>query len=485
MDPNGTTSRFLIGNDSLSMKYFRQAAWYVAWKKWGSGSFWLNSILMMLTIGAPILLIQLLPAMLYRTHIDMNLMYRLWGIVVIIIGLIGLWLGVGSIKSMMETAKNPDYKKTCFHYYNGKQAWKALLIILLIGIFIWGLIFLGNWLISFAFKYLPSQYRIRGEIIVGIIWGIIEAYLSFRLYFSLYALAEHNCSPWKAITRSWKITKGHFWNYVWFNIYFGFFNVLWALCLGLGLVRTIPMQGFASIYYYYQLSQLYDKTSNTEQYPITVNNGQKTSNVMGVLGVILGILIQLWWLGTIVINGMLLKHMFSNGLSNNQPLMKEVFVQDVARDTQRQTALSQLQWWIMAYYSLNGKWPWNNISGDCNNLRENLVVESNLMSTLPQEPDEWNVLHIGKKGTNRDVTLIGGYYYEYMKKNKRDKAWLLLIAKMETPQKSNYPCSKLTEDDILDIKPCQMLGLKKNKNSEIPQECIVEDSSDYCYVLTY
>jgi len=53
------------------------------------------------------------------------------------------------------------------------------------------------------------------------------------------------------------------------------------------------MQGFASIYYYYQLSQLYDKTYNTEQYPITVNNGQKTSNVMGVLGVILGILIQL------------------------------------------------------------------------------------------------------------------------------------------------------------------------------------------------
>jgi hypothetical protein len=77
MDSNGTTSRFLIGNDSLSMKYFRQAAWYVAWKKWGSGSFWLNSILMMLTIGAPILLIQLLPAMLYRTNIDVNLMYRL------------------------------------------------------------------------------------------------------------------------------------------------------------------------------------------------------------------------------------------------------------------------------------------------------------------------------------------------------------------------------------------------------------------------
>ena len=479
MDPNGTTSRFLIGNDSLSMKYFRQAAWYVAWKKWGSGSFWLNSILMMLTIGAPMLLIQLLPAMLYRTHIDVNLMYRLWGIVLIIIGFIGLWLGVGSIKSMMETAKNPDYKKTCFHYYNGKQAWKALLIILLIGIFIWGLIFLGNWLISFAFKYLPFQYRMRGEIIVGIIWGIIEAYLSFRLYFSLYALAEHNCSPWKAITRSWKITKGHFWNYVWFNIYFGFFNVLWALCLGLGLVRTIPMQGFASIYYYYQLSQLYDKTSNTEQYPITVNNGQKTSNVMGVLGVILGILIQLWWLGTIALN------VIVYGSSRNRSVTKNFSAQDVARDTQRQLDIRDILAWIAGYYSLNGKRPWNNISGDCNNLRENLVVESNLMSSLPQEPDEWNVLHIGKKGTNRDVTLIGGYYYEYIKRQKRDKAWLLLVAKMETPQKSNYPCSKLIEDDIVDVKPCQMLGLKKDNNSEIPPECIVEDASDYCYVLTY
>ncbi|MCR5413059.1 MAG: hypothetical protein K6E76_09030 [Patescibacteria group bacterium] len=56
---------------------------------------------------------------------------------------------------------------------------------------------------------------------------------------------------------------------------------------------------------------------------------------------------------------------------------------------------------------------------------------------------------------------------------------------METPQKSNYPCSKLIEDDIVDVKPCQMLGLKKDNNSEIPPECIVEDASDYCYVLTY
>ena len=158
--------------------------------------------------------------------------------------------------------------------------------------------------------------------------------------------------------------------------------------------------------------------------------------------------------------------------------------QDIARDTSRQTALSQLQWWIVAYYSLNGKWPKNasGATGGAVSELESVLRASNLMNSLPKEPNEANMLTIGNwaKGT-----LTWDFYYEYMKKNKTNEGWLLLVAKTETPGKSNYPCSKLTWDDVKDIQYCKMLWLSGEADSKIPSECQVADSTDYCYILIY
>ncbi len=109
------------------------------------------------------------------------------------------------------------------------------------------------------------------------------------------------------------------------------------------------------------------------------------------------------------------------------------------------------------------------------------------MNSLPVEPNEWNVLTIWGDGTNskRNVTITWGYYYEFMNKNKTNEGWLLLVAKTETPGKSNYPCSHLTWDDVKDIHYCKMLWLSGEADSNIPPECQVEDSTDYCYILVY
>ena len=70
--------------------------------------------------------------------------------------------------------------------------------------------------------------------------------------------------------------------------------------------------------------------------------------------------------------------------------------QDIARDTSRQTALSQLQGGIVAYYSLNGKWPTtgDKLSGAVSEL-ETVLRNSNFMNSLPTEPNEANDLYVG------------------------------------------------------------------------------------------
>ena len=160
--------------------------------------------------------------------------------------------------------------------------------------------------------------------------------------------------------------------------------------------------------------------------------------------------------------------------------------QDIARDTSRQTALSQLQGWIVAYYSLNGKWPKNgsgNVSGAVSELEE-VLRASNLMNSLPKEPNEANELRVGT-GNKTRWSLSGDFYYEYMSKNGTKQAGLLLVAKTETPGKSNVKCSTLTWDDIKNFSYCKKIEIDSNAAENDPCKLKEENSEEYCYFLVY
>lgn len=162
--------------------------------------------------------------------------------------------------------------------------------------------------------------------------------------------------------------------------------------------------------------------------------------------------------------------------------------QDIARDTSRQTALSQLQGGIVAYYSLNGKWPYsgnNNtiVSGDTKYLEETLRT-SNLMNSLPIEPNENNELNVWWIGENKRWSVTGGYYYEYMRKNWTKNAWLILVAKTETPGKSNIKCSNITGDDVKNFHYCKQLELTGTTSND-PCQVTNEQADEYCYILVY
>lgn len=85
-------------------------------------------------------------------------------------------------------------------------------------------------------------------IIPGIIWAV-------RFSFSFFVVIDSKTGPVVAMKESYAITKGKFWKLLGFWIVIGLFNLLGLICLGIGLLVTIPVSTFASIYVYRELSK--------------------------------------------------------------------------------------------------------------------------------------------------------------------------------------------------------------------------------------
>lgn len=109
----------------------------------------------------------------------------------------------------------------------------------------------------------------------GVLWSILSWILIFiwfilliipwiivsvRLIFVLYAIIDKLMDPIEAIKYSWKITKWHFREIVWFELYFMLYNFIGMLCLWVWLIRTWPMTQLATVRYYKLLSEAYDQT---------------------------------------------------------------------------------------------------------------------------------------------------------------------------------------------------------------------------------
>lgn len=167
--------------------------------------------------------------------------------------------------------------------------------------------------------------------------------------------------------------------------------------------------------------------------------------------------------------------------------------QDIARDTARQLAIRDLQAGMAGYYSLNGRRPVNgsqtNASGACSDLRDKLINESNLMSALPQEPNAENIIKFN------DVEKSWEYLYFILPKHGTAWAGLLLVAKTETPWKSNYVCGSGVDgnwdckiEDVTDSKavPCRSIELKEGWASYTwDGQCYYNKSDQLRYISTY
>jgi len=97
-----------------------------------------------------------------------------------------------------------------------------------------------------------SFFVIAGGLLLVIIPGIIWA---VRFSFSAIIVIDDKIGPVAAMKESWAITKGNFWKLLGFWTVLGLFNLLGLICLGIGLIVTIPVSMFASIYVYRILSK--------------------------------------------------------------------------------------------------------------------------------------------------------------------------------------------------------------------------------------
>ena len=86
-------------------------------------------------------------------------------------------------------------------------------------------------------------------IIPGIIWLV-------RFSFSPIIIIDNKVSPVAAMKESYAITKGSFWKILLFWIVIGLINLLGLIFFGIGLLITVPVSTFASIYVYRELSKV-------------------------------------------------------------------------------------------------------------------------------------------------------------------------------------------------------------------------------------
>lgn len=110
---------------------------------------------------------------------------------------------------------------------------------------------------SFVWSLLFALIMLGGLLLLVIPWIIF----STRFSFFAYAIVDKWYWPVDALKYSWRITKWHFWEIVWFWLYFCLINMLWFLCLIIGILWTSAMTNMAMARYYRLLSNMYDNAN--------------------------------------------------------------------------------------------------------------------------------------------------------------------------------------------------------------------------------
>lgn len=82
--------------------------------------------------------------------------------------------------------------------------------------------------------------------------------LAIRFKFFSYAILDKWLWPVEALEYSWRITKWHAWEVFWFDCYFLLWNIIWILCLLVGVIWTSAMTNLATARYYRLISNVYD-----------------------------------------------------------------------------------------------------------------------------------------------------------------------------------------------------------------------------------
>lgn len=108
------------------------------------------------------------------------------------------------------------------------------------------------YLIRYIMGYFLCCLIIALGICLFIIPGII---LAITYQFTLFLILDHNLQPWQALNQSARITRGHKWQILGFNLLIVLFNVAGFCLLGIGLFVTVPISVFVMTQLYRYLER--------------------------------------------------------------------------------------------------------------------------------------------------------------------------------------------------------------------------------------
>jgi uncharacterized membrane protein len=108
--------------------------------------------------------------------------------------------------------------------------------------------------VSRAHVWVGASIIMTVAIVMGLVLLLVPGIIMLlRLWFVGYVLVDERTGPIDAIQRSWDITRGHTMDLLVFFIVLVGLNLLGAVCLGVGLLVTVPISGLAMAFVYRDL----------------------------------------------------------------------------------------------------------------------------------------------------------------------------------------------------------------------------------------
>ena len=103
--------------------------------------------------------------------------------------------------------------------------------------------------------YIVASVLSGAFIVFGMLLLVIPGIIFYvKLMFYAYSIADRSGGIMNSLQESWALTAGKKWDLFMFTIYLGLINLLGLLCVGVGLLWTLPMWWMATAHVYRQLA---------------------------------------------------------------------------------------------------------------------------------------------------------------------------------------------------------------------------------------
>jgi len=113
-------------------------------------------------------------------------------------------------------------------------------------------------------KYIGASIIVFFAVLMGLILLVVPGIVFLiRLWFLGFVIVDKKAGPLDAIQQSWDISRGHTMDLLVLFIALVGLNILGAICLGIGLLVTVPISGLALAHIYRTLSPVATASETT------------------------------------------------------------------------------------------------------------------------------------------------------------------------------------------------------------------------------